>query len=56
LEAISAADEVRPAAPRSCSETIRPRALEQLLLLERVADLDGGALVVVAVAARAELG
>ena len=50
LLAISALDEVRPAAPRSCSATSSPafeqleRALEQLLLLERIADLDGRAL------------
>ena len=59
LAAISADEDVRPAAPRSCSATSRPaveqleRALEQLLLLERVADLHGRALVGVGVA---ELG
>ena len=59
LAAISADEEVSPAAPRSCSATSSPcveqlqRALEQLLLLERVADLHRRALVGVRVA---ELG
>ena len=58
-EAISPAEEVRPAAPRSCSETSSPlpeqlqAALEQLRLLEGVADLHGRALRLVALA---ELG
>ena len=49
LEAISEAEEVRPAAPRSWRATSSPsleqlqRALEQLLLLEGVAHLHGGA-------------
>ncbi len=55
LAAISALEDVSPAAPRSCSATSSPsssswqRALEQLLLLERVADLHRRALVGVGV-------
>ena len=62
LEAISDAEEVSPAAPRSCSETISPRSSSSsehsssLLLLEGVADLHGRALGGVAVLACVELG
>ena len=54
LAAISEVDDARPAAPRSCTETTSPRrgqlerALDQLLARERIADLHGRALVLVA--------